>query len=194
MEFSKKILLIVPLAFGIVSVLAATGVAADIQTGFGGVEWAASLNQVGNCQQVGEREGVQYCARSDQFHTLLGEMVPGVLYGFYQDAFFAVFIAIESDEAYLETKEKLVERLGVPETSLDATGVVSTLRWTDGAVQVELFNDSSKQGFKLVYYYLPIAKKVLRKHKSLTPPRRTGVTFFPTKKGDIPEAVRILEF
>ncbi len=179
---------------GIVFVLADVGAGADIQTGFGGIDWAMSPSQVNDCKSVGEREGIQYCVRGDQVHTLLGEGVPAVLYGFYQDAFFAVFIGIENDEAYAQTKRTLVERLGIPETALDKEGVVSTLRWTDGQVQIELFNDRSERGFNLVYYYLPIAKKVFRKYKSLSPPNRLGVTLFPTKKGDKPEAVRILEF
>jgi hypothetical protein len=87
-----------------------------------------------------------------------------------------------------------VERLGVPKTTLDREGVVSTQKWTEGLVQIELFNDKSEQGFKLAYYYLPIAKKAFHKHRTFSPPKRSGITFFPTKKGDIPEAVRILEF
>ena len=194
MGLSLKIFLVVLLAIGGVSVFAEVSVAAGIQIGFGGIAWATPLNQINNCTKVGEREGIQYCIRKDQFHTLLGEMVSDVLYGFHQDTFFAVFFGIEDDEAYSLTKRRLVEQLGVPGTTLDREGTMSTHRWTDGLVQIELFNDTSEQGFKLVYYYMPIAKKVLRTHKSLLPPKRLGIPFFPTKKGDIPEAMRILEF
>ncbi len=195
MKLSKiHILFILLSAFGIVSILVEASLGADIQTGFGGIDWATSLSQVKGCEKVEERESLQYCVRSDRSHTLLGDLVPAVLYGFYQDAFFTVIIRIEDDETYSQTKGRLVERLGVPETALDREGVVSTYRWTDGSVQIELFNDTSEQGFKLAYYYLPIAKKVLRKHKSFSPPKRFGVKLFPTNKEDIPEAVRILEF
>jgi hypothetical protein len=194
MGLIKKSVLFILLVFGMFFILVEAGVAADIQTGFGGIDWGISLNQVSGCEKIEERENIQYCIRSDQSHTLLGEIIPAVLYGFYQETFFAVIIGIEDDEAYIQTKNRLVERLGVPETAFDREGIVSTHKWTDRSVQIELFNDKSEQGFKLAYYYLPIAKKVPRKHKSFSPTKRSGLTFFPTKKGNIPEAVRILEF
>jgi len=45
----------------------------------------------------------------------MGEMGPKVIYGFYQGAFFAVFIQIGDDETYNQTKSRLMNLLGAPE-------------------------------------------------------------------------------
>jgi hypothetical protein len=169
-------------------------VASELQTGFGGIDWSTSREQIKDCEPLEAREGIQYCLRRNQPHTLMGDPVPHVLYGFFQDAFFAVFIRIENDEVYARTKERLMDLLGTPDTSLDKEGVVSTFRWTDADVRIELFNDRSRQGFSLVYYYLPLANKAFRKHKALIPSKWPKIKLFPAEKGDDPEAIGILQF
>lgn len=194
MGFSTKTVQFFLLVFGIILVLVQTAAGADIQTGFGGIDWATALGQVQDCEEVESREGIRYCLRRDRAHTLLGEPIPTALYGFYNDAFFAVFIKIENDDAYAITKTRLMDRLGTPETSLDKGGVTSTLRWTEGKVRVVLSNDRSKEGFRLVYYYLPVADKALRKHKVLFPSKWSTIKLFPVIKGDESEDIGILQF
>ncbi len=176
---------------GILSIITGICIAEDLRTGFGGIHWSTSLEQVGNCENIDRKGDIQYCIRSDQPHTLSGEPIPHVLYGFYQNAFFAVFIQIENDEAYAQTKNRLMNLLGTPETSLDKEGVVSTLRWKEGQVQIELFNDRSNQGFRLVYKYLPIAKKALSRQKTLIPSKWPVIKW---KKNDETEPIGILQF
>jgi len=61
-------------------------------------------------------------------------------------------------------------------------------------ILIALFNDRSEQGFRLVYSYLPLANQASRKGERLFPPKTPSVKFFPIKKGETPEAVRLLEF
>ena len=175
-------------------IMVGSGIADDFQTGFGGIDWTTAIDQVRDCEEVESREGIRYCLRREQAHVLLGEQVPAVLYGFYQDAFFAVFIKIEDDDAYGITKTRLMDRLGTPETSLDKEGVTSTLRWTEGKVRVVLSNDRSKEGFRLAYYHAPVADKALRKHKALFPSKWSRVKVFAIPTDDETETVRILQF
>jgi hypothetical protein len=61
-------------------------------------------------------------------------------------------------------------------------------------ILIELFNDRSQQGFRLVYSYLPIANKVFDKRQQIAPLKPPRVKLFPIKKGETPEAVRLLAF
>ena len=194
MRQTFKSILLFFFASAILSLFMGVSAAEDLQTGFGGINWKTSLDQIRDCERIEGKEGIQYCLRRDQTHSLLGEPAPNVLYGFYQDSFFVVLMRIEDDDAYAHTKNRLLERLGAPETSFDKKGVASTLRWTEGQVRIELFNDRSKEGFMLAYYYLPLYQKVLRQHKNLAPSKWSNIKMFPVKKDDDPEAVRILEF
>ena len=87
------------IALFLFSILTGISIADDLQTGFGGIEWSTALDLVKDCDKIEEREGIQYCFRRDQTHTLLGEPAPGALYGFYQSTFFAVFPGKIEDES-----------------------------------------------------------------------------------------------
>ena len=181
---------------GIVIFTLMTGVvwAENINSGFGGIDWATPREAVLDCEKVEERVDIRYCMRRDQAHTLLGESIPEVLYGFYKDAFFSVFIRVENEEAYQATKARLKDGLGAPETSLDKDGMVAVLRWTRDKVRVELHNDRSVQGFQLAYYYVPIADKAARKHKNVKPGRWPNTKPFQKEISEDQEPIRILTF
>ena len=137
---------------GTITALSGAAQAMELEKGFGNMTWAASLEDAGDCEKIEEKGDILFCMRHDQAHTLLGESIPAVLYGFYKASFFSVFIRVENEEAYRETKSRLVNRLGPPESSLDKEGMVAVLRWTKDKVRVELHNDRSVQGFQVIFY------------------------------------------
>ena len=181
---------------GIVIFTLMTGVvwAENINSGFGGIDWATPREAVLDCEKVEERGDIRYCMRRDQAHTLLGESIPEVLYGFYKESFFSVFIRVEDEEAYRVTKKQLLDRLGSPESSLDKEGMVAVLRWTRDKVRVELHNDRSVQGFQVAYYYMPVADKAARTHKNVKPSRWPQTKQFNVEQNEDQEPIRILQF
>jgi len=166
----------------------------DIQKGFGGLQWADPLDQVDACEGIDNRGAIQYCTRKDRIHTLMGEIGPNVIYGFYQGAFFAVFIQIEDDDIYDQTKSRLMNLLGAPGKSLNKEGDLAAFRWTQGRIRIELSNDQSNQGFRLAYYYIPLAEKVFRMSKSLYPSKWPKLERYPKETQDELDQVGILQF
>lgn len=181
-------------SIGIITIMTGAVQAGDLENGFGNIAWATPLEAVENCQKVEDREDIHYCLPRNQVHTLFGESIPEVLYGFYQEAFYSVFIRIEDDKAYMETKGRLIARLGTPETSLNKDGIVSTLRWTDGKARVQLYNDHSKEGFQLVFYYIPIAEKAFSKKKIPFPYRWKKINLVHGPSEEATEVIQILQF
>ena len=181
-------------SFGIVAIMGEAGQAMELEKGFGRTAWATPLAAVGDCEKVEERGDILYCVRRDQTHTLLGESIPAVLYGFYKEAFFSVFIRVENEEGYREIKNRLKDLLGPPESSLDKDGMVSVLRWTRDKVRVELHNDRSIQGFQLAYYYAPIADKAAQKLKAVKPGRWPKTKLIYGEQSEDQEPIRILKF
>ena len=189
-----KAILFIVAGIGIFTLMTGAVLAENVNSGFGGIDWATPREDVRGCENVEERGDILYCMRRDQAHTLLGESTPEVLYGFYRDAFFSVFIRVENEENYQETKTRLKDRLGAPETSLDKDGMVAVLRWTRDNVRVELHNDRSVQGFQLAYYYVPIADKAARKYKNVKPGRWPNAMLFQRELSEDQEPIRILKF
>jgi len=106
----------------------------------------------------------------------------------------AVFIQIEDDEIYDQTITRLMNLLGAPGKSLNKEGDLAALRWTQGRVRIELSNDASIQGFRLAYYYIPLAEKTLRMPKSLYPSRWPKLKGYPKDIQEDLDQVGILEF
>jgi len=185
-----KLLIAILLVCGSIQICAA----ADLQWGFGGIPWSAALDQVTNCEKVESQGVIEFCKRRDLIHTLKGEIGPRVLYGFYKDAFFAVFIQIDEDEAYDQTKSRLMDLLPTPAKSFDKDGDVSVLRWTQGHIRIELSKDPSSQGFTLAYYYIPLADKALRKQRAKLPSKWPKVKVFSKDMDKDLDRVGILEF
>jgi hypothetical protein len=94
---------------------------AGIQNGFGGISWATSLRRVADCETVGVKGDIRYCARPNQPHTLMGKPIARVTYGFYKEAFFAVFI--RSDEV---NKKNVNEKIALWPVILPAAAVKCT--------------------------------------------------------------------
>ena len=180
-------------AWALITVMLVLPVSAGIQNGFGGISWATSLRRVADCETVGVKGDIRYCTRPNQPHTMMGKPIARVTYGFYKEAFFAVFIRIDDDGAYYRIKQLLVDQLGRAESEIDKDGEISTLRWTTVHVQIELINPSWEVGSQLAYYYMPLAEKAREKRANLFPPRRPKPKLFPTGGDEPSDSVRILE-
>jgi len=189
-----KTIYLILASFGIITMMTGAVSAGEINRGFGGIDWVTPLEAVKDCEKVVERGDILYCMRRDQVHTLLGESIPDVLYGFYRESFFSVVIRVEDEEAYRITKKQLLDRLGSPESSLDKEGMVAVLRWTRDKVRVELHNDRSVQGFQVAYYYVPVADKAERTHKAVKPGRWPQTKQFNVEQNEDQEPIRILKF
>ena len=68
-----KTIFLILASVGIVSIMTGVALAQEINSGFGGIDWAPPLEAVKGCEKVAERGDILYCVRRNQVHTLLGE-------------------------------------------------------------------------------------------------------------------------
>ena len=167
------------IAWVLTALLSPSVLAQDIKAGFGGIAWTTPLEKLKNCRSIGEQGKVFYCVRPNQSHTLMGEPLERVTYGFFRRAFFAVFFRIEDEEAFYAIQQRLNEKLGIPESILDIAGNIAAIRWTDGPVRIELNPPSNGTEIKLAYYYAPLADKAMENQSMLFPQKRPKVKLRP---------------
>ncbi len=73
----------------------ATQVAAqDLQTTFSGIRWGAPVEEARGLEKVRQNGDESYFAKADDFYSLGGVTCEKVLYGFYQNQFFAAFMRV----------------------------------------------------------------------------------------------------
>jgi len=171
-----------------------TGVAgaADLETGFMGIKWASPTAHQEGLTQLYRMKNVVYYSQSNIVHTIHEIPVPNVVYGFYEDQFFAVYIELESEDVFGEFRKYLTSQYGNPDKSFSMKTGETVYKWKQGEVKIKLKTNEENYRMKLGFYYWPLSQKVNEEQMEKTQSR--SLQFFPIKKGENPEIVPLLRF
>ena len=180
------------LTFVILLLFAANPDAQEIDQGFLGIPWKTGINELKDLVLVGENGPVAYYTNPDEIHQLYEQEVPGVIYGFYKGALFAVFVKIDALEAFSNIKAHLTDKYGDPDKSFTAKAEQTIYKWKSADVKIKLKISEIENTMKLVFYYTPLSKKV--NEDDLEAEQRRTPRLFPIQKGKVPAVVPLLEF
>jgi hypothetical protein len=166
--------------------------AADLEAGFMGIQWASpAVHQEGLTRLYG-RENVDYYIQPNIVHTIHEIQVPNVVYGFYKDQFFAVYIKLESEEVFGEFRNYLKSQYGNPDKSFSMKTGETVYKWNQGEVKIKLKTNEKNYRMKLGFYYLPLSQKVNEAQMEKLQSR--SLQFFPIEKDEKPEIMPLLRF
>ena len=178
----------------LIAICLAIGVAgaADIETGFLGIQWASPAAHQEGLTRLYDRKNVVYYAQSNIVHTINEIPVPNVVYGFYEHQFFAVYINLESEDVFGEFRNYLKSQYGNPDKSFSMKTGETVYKWNQGKVKIKLKTNEENYRMKLGFYYLPLSKKVNEEQMEKFQSR--SLQFFPIKKDEKPEVIPLLRF
>ncbi len=147
---------------GIISiVLAGTSATAfDFTKGVHGMPWASSISQYGHLTEIHETDHAAYYVNSNMLYQVSNQPVPDVIYGFYQQQFFAVFIKMRSPDQFYQTKQRFTAKLGQPKITSNAATKESVYRWKAGDAKIKLKMNDTTKAIKLAIYHIPLSSKV----------------------------------
>ena len=166
--------------------------AADLEAGFMGIQWASPAAHQEGLTLLYEKKNVAYYSQTNIVHTINEIPVPNVVYGFYEDHFFAVYIELESEEVFGEFRKYLTSQYGNPDKSLSMKTSETVYKWKQGEIKIKLKTNEESYRMKLGFYYLPLSQKVNEEQMEKTQSR--SLQFFPIKKDEKPEIVPLLRF
>jgi hypothetical protein len=183
--------------------------AAELESGFMDTKWATPAKDLKGFTKVGGNEKIAYYVNPQQKYTFFGnEVSDHVVYGFYDDKFFAVYANIEGIDIFSQIKSYIQQKYGVPsktsrETRSDlptltsrreTRGDLTTYTWRLKQTQIKFKHHETTGQMKISFYYLPIAKQVnaeMKKNLEAEPPG----PFFPlTPFSDYDGPVPMMEF
>lgn len=172
----------------------ATGIAgaADLKTGFMGIPWASPSAQQEGLTQLYERKNVAYYTQPHIVYTINEIPVPNVVYGFYEDQFFAVYIDLESEDLSGKFREYLNSQYGNPDKSYSMKTGETVYKWKQGEVKIKLKTNEENYRIKLNFYYAPLSQKV--NEEQMEKLHSKSLEFFPIKKDEKPEMMPLLRF
>lgn len=136
--------------------------AAELESGFMDTKWSTPVRDLNGFTQAGGSEKIAYYVNSQRKYTFFGNEVPNnVVYGFYEDKFFAVYVDIGGIDIFSQIKSYIQRRYGVPnKTSREIQGDLTTYTWRLKQTQIKFKHYETSGKMKISFYYLPIAKQV----------------------------------
>ena len=166
--------------------------AADLKTGFMGIQWASPAAHQKGLTRLYEKENVTYYTQPNIVHTIHEIRVPNVVYGFYEDQFFAVYIELENEDVFGEFQKYLRSKYGNPDKRFSMKTNETVYKWKQDEIKIKLKTNDENYRMKLGFYYLPLSQKVNEERMEKTHSR--SLQFFPIKKDEKPEVVPLLRF
>jgi hypothetical protein len=135
--------------------------AAELESGFMGTKWATPAEDLTGFTKVGGSEKFAYYANPQRKYTFFGnEASDHVVYGFYEDQFFAVHADIEGIDIFSQIKSYIQKKYGVPsKTSREIRGDLTTYVWRLKQTQIKFKHHETSGQMKISFYYIPIAKQ-----------------------------------
>ena len=166
--------------------------AADFAKEFLNKPWGAPLSEFPGYANVGGSGKIAYYVNPKQAYMLFGTQLSDLVYGFYDEKFFAVYAGLEAIDTYGAIKSQIQQKLGVPKISMEARGGLTTYSWKTGDTRIKMKHYGASGAMKLSFYHLPIANQVnaeLQKELDDEPPE----PLFPLSRTRQKEAVELLE-
>lgn len=137
---------------------AASVSAMDIRSGFNGIRWKSKPSETEGLEQKDGKRNVAYFVKNPEDYTLAGLKVAGVVYGFYQEQFFAAFIDLTSQPDFDRLRSDLSATYGEPRAQLRVSQTIYIWQFQD--IKIKLKKYLKENRFKLAYYFRPLSKRV----------------------------------
>ena len=165
---------------------------ADLQEGFSGIKWGTDVSVLNNFTKIGETDNVSYYQNPNKLHSIKNIDIPHVVYGFYNEKFFAVFANIDKFEVYSQLKSQLMTKFGDPQINLTTRHKQTIYRWKHKDIKIKLKLRGIDDKMKLAFYYTPLSIKIDENRVEESHDRT--FRFLPISKDKNWERIPLLEF
>lgn len=163
----------------------------DIENGFVEYKWGDSSTKHAGLKILGEKEDISYYSKPEESYTIGNVTIDEVIYGFYKDQLFGVYLNIDSIEVYDTLLAHMKSLYGLPATKLTADNL-SVLKWKQKDVTIKLKLDEPAQKMKLSFYYRPLSREL--NAKDWEELDTSTFRFVPIEKDKKPEKFILFEF
>lgn len=185
MKCSRQMIMI--LLVLIIGLWAQPGKAQDLKDGFFDIPWGKYISELKGFQPLDKETEVSYYVKPDRGYQIENIQVTNVVYGFYADRFFAVYIAVDGIDVFGQLKKYISQKYGRPEINMESNPQQTIYTWKHERVKIKMKHREEEGRMKLNFYYTPLTGKANRAQADAfeEPPRR----LFPLSDRKQQEAV-----
>jgi hypothetical protein len=149
--------------------------AAELESGFMDTKWSTPVTDLKGFSKVGGSGKISYYVNPQRKYVFFGKEIPDdVVYGFYEDKFFAVYVDIDGIDIFSQIKSYIQQKYGVPDKTTQETrsdlptltsrretrGDFTTYTWKLNQVRIKFKHYETTGKMKISFYYIPLAKQV----------------------------------
>ncbi len=165
--------------------------ASDLQKGVLQYKWSDSASKYNGLSKLGDKEEVSYYSKPGEIYTIGDVSVEKVIYGFYKDQLFGVYLNIESIEVYDKLFLHMKAQYGLPAYKTTSDNLF-VYKWKQQDVTIKLKMNKSTRKMKLAFYYRPLSSKLKANHwEDLD---TNSFHFVPIDKDKKPEELILFKF
>ncbi|MDF1590576.1 MAG: hypothetical protein P1P89_03585 [Desulfobacterales bacterium] len=175
--------------FFLIAMVAASPVAANVlQSEILGVKWGTDISALKNYVKLWQKDSVSFYLKPGVNHTIYEIQIPGVVYGFYSDKFFAAYAKIDDPTVFSRLKSELTAQYGNPKITLTMKNEQRIFTWKDGNIRIKLKHYQQGGKMKLAFYYMPLSETVNETQQEEL--QEKTWTLFPIETGKTPKNLK----
>ena len=160
MKLSKLVIFLTVLSA--VGLRPGSGLALDLKDGFFDIPWGAYIGVLEGFELLERDLQVSYYVKPDRTYRIEAVEVKNVVYGFYADRFFAVYVPVVSIDVFGHLKKYIYNKYGDPRIVMEAKPQQTVYTWKHGQVRIKMKHREEEGPMKLAFYYMPLAGKANR--------------------------------
>jgi hypothetical protein len=164
----------------------------DLSDGFLTLKWGQNIDQLTGYKEIYAKAPVRYYTNPSIDHTILGKPISHLVYGFYDNRFFAVYIGIEDYAHYIELKRYITGKYGTPEMTQSAKMQETIYKWKNQKIKIKLKKKDMEDKMKIAFYYKPLANQVNLAQQEKW--EEQSIRWLPIEKDKKPKMIPLLEF
>lgn len=165
--------------------------ASELENGFLHYSWGDSSSHYSGLNMLGQKGDVRYYSKPGESYTIGDVSIDKVIYGFYKDQLFGVYLNLENIDLYDKLLNHMKSLYGLPATKLTVDDQ-SVYKWKQQDITVKLKLDKPTQKMKLAYYYQPLSSQLNKKQWDELD--TSSFRFVPIEKDKKPEKFVLFEF
>lgn len=165
--------------------------ASNIENGFSKYIWGDSAAKYSGLSELGDKGDVSYYSKPGETYTVGNVLIDKVVYGFYRDQLFGVYLDIDSIDVYDKLLNHLKSQYGLPAYKTTSTNLI-VFKWKQQDVTIKLKRNKPTEKMKLAFYSQNFSSKLnANQWEDLD---TSSFRFVPIEKGKKPEKFVLFEF
>ena len=166
--------------------------AEDLEDGFMGYAWGSDISRHGGLKQLYTKGGMTFYSSPGESYVIEDMIIGDVIYGFYKDKFYAVYINLDSLQKYDVVERKMKAKYGLPDHKASSKENLFTYKWKYKDVTIKLKMDELKGKMKVAFYHEPTSQGLEQERRLLEIENMDR--YFPIEKDQNIDMVPFLEF